>query len=79
MSFLLGVLLLIDRLLVSCLLGSKSSLSLLDFSDGFFSESLFVLRSGVFHFFDVIKSDSLDGSLFSEDFLLLALSVLGKL
>lgn len=47
LSFLLSVLVL-GRFLVSSLLGSKGSLSLLDFSDGFLGKSLFVFRTSGF-------------------------------
>lgn len=79
LGLLLDVLVLVDNLLVSVLLGSKCSLALLDFSDGFFSESLFVLRTGSLDLFDIVKGDSLNGSFLSEDFLLLVLAGIGLL
>lgn len=78
LGFLLGVLIL-SRLLVAGLLGGQSSLSLLDFSDGFLSESLSVLRASSFEFSDVLEGDTFDSSLLSEDFLLLVLSLIGLL
>jgi hypothetical protein len=47
LGFLLSVLILCG-LLVSSLLGGQGSLSLLDFSDGFVSKGLFVLRASGF-------------------------------
>lgn len=80
-SLVLGLLLIsllfVDGLFVSSLFGSQSFLSLLDFSNGLLSKGLFVLRASVFHFFYIVKSNTLDGSFFSEDFLLLVFSLVG--
>lgn len=77
LSFLLGLLVLVHGLLVSGLLGGQGFLSLLDFADCLFGEGLLVLRSGVLHFLDVVKGDSLDGPLLSEDFVPLVFATLG--
>jgi hypothetical protein len=78
LGFLLHVLVLVHDLLVGGLLGSKSSLSLLDFSDSFLSEGFLILRPCSFDFFNIIKGDSFNSSLFSEDFLFLVLALIGQ-
>jgi hypothetical protein len=69
LGFLLGSLVLVSGLFVSSLLGSNGFLALLDFSDGLISKGLLVFRTSVFHFFNIVKSDTLDGSLFFKDFI----------
>jgi hypothetical protein len=75
LSFLLDVLVLIDGLLISILLGSLGSLSLFDFSDCFLSKGLLVFGTSCFYLFYVFKGHSLDGSLLSEQLLLLVLAL----
>ena len=77
LGFLLSSLVLVGGLFVASLLGSDGFLALLDFSDGLISKGLLVLRASVFHFFNIVKSDTLDGSLFFKDFISLFLSVVG--
>ena len=79
MSLLLGVLGIAGILFVANFFGSQSSLSLLNFSDGFFSKSLFVVGLGSFDFSDIVKGDSFNGSLLSEDFLFLIFALIGQL
>ncbi len=78
LSFLLGVLVNSLTFVGTGLFGSKSFLTLLDFSDSLFSESFLVFRSSSLDLFDIVKSDTFDGSLFSEHFLLLVLALIGK-
>lgn len=79
LSLLLDVLVLVDHLLIVVLLGSEGSLALLDLSDRLLSEGLLVLGPGSLDLFDILKGDALDGSLLSEDFLLLVLALIGQL
>lgn len=79
MSFLLSVFVLVDDFLVSNLLGSKGSLAFLNFTDSFLSEGLSVLGAGSLELFNVFETDTFNGSLLSEDFLLFALSSIGLL
>ena len=77
LSFLLGVFVLSNGLLLSSSLLGLQFLSFFDFSDGFLSKSLFVLRASVLHLLDVVKGDTLNGSLLSESFLLFVLALIG--
>lgn len=52
-------------------------LSFLDFSDGFFSQCFSIFRTSSFQFADIIKSNTLNGSLFSEDSLFLFFAMIG--
>jgi hypothetical protein len=62
---LLGILfLLVHSLFVSLSLSDLGFLPLLDLSDCFLSQSLFVLSLGVLKLIDGFKSNTLDGSLF---------------
>lgn len=74
LSLLLDVLVLVGHVLVDVLLGGEGSLSLLDLADCLLGERLLVLRPCGFDFFNIIKSDSFNGSLFSEDFVSLVLA-----
>jgi hypothetical protein len=76
---LLDVFVLVNDFLVGILLGSNCSLPLLDFTDGLLSKSLLVLRTGSLDLFDILESDTLNGSLLSEEFLLLVLALIGLL
>jgi len=78
LSFLLGGLVFVGGFLVAGLLGGDGFLALLDFSDGFFGEGLLVFGAGVFHFFNIVEGDSLNGSFFSEDFLLFVFADVGE-
>ena len=71
LSFLLGSLVLVVGLLISGFLGSSNSLTFLDFSGSLISEGLLLLGPGVLELLDVIKRDTLNSSLLSEDLLLL--------
>jgi hypothetical protein len=77
LNFLLGVFVLVGRLLVSNFLGSEGFLALLDFSDGLFGKGFLVLRSGSLELLDVLKGDSLNGSLLFEDSFLFVLALVG--
>jgi hypothetical protein len=77
LSFLLDILVLVDNLLVGVLLGSNGSLSLLDLADGFLSEGLLIFGTCSFDLFNIFKSDSLNSSLFSEEFFLLVFALIG--
>jgi hypothetical protein len=79
LGFLLNILVLVHNLLILVFLGSKVSLSLFDLTDCFFSEGFFIFRSSSFNFFNILKSDSFNGSLLSEEFLLLVLALIGLL
>ena len=76
LGLLLGLLVLVDRLLVSHLLGGNRFLSLLDLADGLLCQRLLVLGTGVLHLLDVVQSHTLDGSLLSEDFVSLVFAAL---
>jgi len=78
LSLLLGVLVNSLTLVDTSLLGGKSFLTFFNFSDGFFSKCFLVFRSSSLNFFDIIKSDTFNGSLFSEHFLLLVLALIRK-
>lgn len=71
LGLLLGGLVLVLGLLLSDLLGSCGSLTLLDLAGGLLVQGLLLLGPGVLELLDVLESDTLDGSLLSEDFLLL--------
>lgn len=73
------MLVLVDGLLFSGSLGSSLSLALLNFTDGFFSKSLLFFGTSILKLLDVIESDTFDGSLLSEDFLLFVLASVGLL
>ena len=77
LSFLLGVFILIHVLFVAGLLGSLGSFTLLDLTNGVFSQSFFVFRTSSFHFLDVFKGDTFDSSLLFEDFFLFVFSSIG--
>jgi len=79
LGLLLNVLVLVDHFLVLVLLGSEVSLPLFDLADCLLGEGLLVLGTGSLDLFDVVEGDSLDGSLLSEEFLLLVLSLVGLL
>ena len=79
LGFLLNVLVFVHHFLVLVFLGSLGSLSLFDLTDCLLSEGFFVLRSGSFDFFNIIQGDSFNGSLLSEEFLLLVLALIGLL
>ena len=81
-GFVLGLLLCVfvlgGDLLGVVLLGGEGSLAILDLSDSLFGEGLLVLGPGSLDLFDIVKGDALDGSLLSEDFLLLVLALIGQ-
>jgi hypothetical protein len=77
LGFLLGLFVFVDWLFVSCLFGGKGSLSLLDLTNSFLSKGFFIFRSGVFHFFYVVESDTFNRPLLSEDFVSFVLSGFG--
>jgi hypothetical protein len=79
LSLLLDVFVLVNDFLVGILLGGNSSLPLLDFADGLLGKRFLVLRAGSFDLFDILESDTLNGSLLSEEFLLLVLALIGLL
>jgi hypothetical protein len=68
LSLLLGGFVLVDDFSFALLLGNRGFLSLLDLSNGLFSEGLFIFRSGCFHFLDGFKSDTFNGSFDFEGF-----------
>jgi hypothetical protein len=74
LGFLLGLFVFVDWFFVTYFFGGKSSLSLFNFTDSFFSECFLVFRPSIFHFFYVIKSNTLNRSLLSEDFVSFVLS-----
>jgi hypothetical protein len=79
LGLLLNILVFVHNFLVLVFLGSKVSLSLFNLTDCFFSEGFFIFRASSFDFFNIIKGDSFNGSLLSEEFLLLVLALIGLL
>jgi hypothetical protein len=79
LGLLLDVLVLVDGLLLGGLLGLSGSLALLDFSHGLLSKGLLLFRAGILEFLDVVKSDTFNGSLLSEDFSLFIFSCVSLL
>jgi hypothetical protein len=79
LGLLLDVLVLVDGLLLGGFLGLSGSLALLDFSHGLLGKGLLLFRAGILEFLDVIKSDTFNGSLLSEDFSLFIFSCVSLL
>jgi hypothetical protein len=76
LGFLLNILVLVHHFLVLVFLSSEVSLSLFDLTDCFLSEGFFIFRTSSFDFFNILKSHSFNGSLLSEEFLLLVLALI---
>ena len=78
LSFLLGFLIFINYLFISSFFSNLSFLSFFNFSNSFFSKSFLIFRPSPFDFFDIIKSYTLDSSLFLESFLFFKFSLIRK-
>ena len=76
LGFLLNILVLVHHFLVLVFLSSEVSLSLFYLTDCFLSEGFFIFRTGSFDFFNILKGNSFNGSLLSEEFLLLVLALI---
>ncbi|MCB0368310.1 MAG: hypothetical protein KDD45_02435 [Bdellovibrionales bacterium] len=77
LSLLLGSLVFVHDLLFGSFLGGSCSLTLFDFSDGFFGKSLLFFRTSILEFFNILESDTFNSSLLSENSFLFVFSSIG--